>query len=253
MISWPLVKYVLKAAIRDRLVLSLLLALIVGTSIAVFLGASAVTESDQFAAVFLAAGLRLVGVLGLVLFAVFYVRRAFDSKDVEYLLSRPLSRASFILSHALGFSLLAIGVGGFIALILAGVAPYLIGNSYYLWSLSLMAEFIIIMNAALFFSMVLVNATSAALAVYGLYILARLMGQMLGIVDAGIAAEVYSGLGVVFEFVSLIVPRLDLMAQSSWLVYGTGDVGYGFILLQTVVYTALLILCAMVDLVRRQF
>ncbi|HBR68524.1 MAG TPA: hypothetical protein DEA55_04015, partial [Rhodospirillaceae bacterium] len=68
---------VLTAAVRDKLVISLLVLLALGASMAVFMGSSAVIEQDRFAVVFASGGLRLASVLGLVLFVVFFVRRSF--------------------------------------------------------------------------------------------------------------------------------------------------------------------------------
>ena len=71
LISFPLVGYVLKAAIRDRLFLSLIVLVLVGVSLSIFLGGAAIVESNRFSLVFAASGLRLAGVMGLVLFIVF--------------------------------------------------------------------------------------------------------------------------------------------------------------------------------------
>ncbi|MBU0800593.1 MAG: hypothetical protein KKA05_06265 [Alphaproteobacteria bacterium] len=254
LISRPLVYYVLMAALRDRLVLSLLLFMAVGTSIAIFIGSSAVIEADQFAIVFASGGLRLAGVMGLVLFAVFYVRRAFETKEIDYLLSRPVSRSCFVISHAAAFSLLAAGVAVFaeLALLVIGGRSIII-EGHTLWLLSVVVEFIIMINVALFFSMVLTSAASSALAVIGLYILARMMGQILGIIDAGMRVGNLELLSGAMETISLIVPRLDLMAQTTWLVYGPGGDGPGIIVAQGVAYTALLIVASIFDLRRRQF
>ncbi len=255
MLSWPLVGYVLKAALRDRLLLSLLLVAAVGASLAVFLGSSAVIESDQFAIVFAAGGLRLAGVGGLVLFVVFHIRRAFESRDVDFLLSRPISRTSFLLSHAFSFSVLSFVAAFFVAFAVFALAPHMISAGYWLWAFSLVVEFIIIVNAALFFSMVLSSAVTSALAVFAFYVLARLIGQILGIIDSGmLTTSGFDLLEVVMQLVSLVIPRLDMMSQTSWLVYGPGqDVGFLFVLLQGMAYAPLLILAALVDLVRRQF
>lgn len=256
LLSPPLVYYVLLAAVRDRLVLSLLLFMAVGTALAVMLGSSAVVEADQFAIVFASGGLRLAGVFGLILFAVFYIRRAFDTKDVDYLLSRPISRTGFILSHAAAFSLLAIGVAFFAVLAITALAPQnfdIFGYSQ--WALSLMIEYVMIINAALFFSMVISSAAGASMAVIGLYVLGRMMGQLLGIVDIGLPVAGFDTLATLMQGVSLIVPRLDLMAQTTWLVYGPGEDAHlwKLILAQGVVYTALLVAASAIDLRRRQF
>ena len=272
MLSWPLVKYVLTAALRDRLILVLSIMVLVGAALSVFLGSSAVTESDRFALVFAAAGLRFAGVAGLVLFVVSYIRRAFESRDVDFLLSRPLSRVTFLCSHAAAFSLLAFFVAVLVTVSVFAVAPHHAAaatgswegpaaslenaqGGIGLWGLSLAAEFIIMANTALFFAMVLPGATAGSMASFGLYVLARLMGELLGIVNTGSYTAGYHLLAAVMKIISLIVPRLDLMAQSSWLVYGAAGsaIGAGFILSQCVIYSALLVLAAIIDLVRRQF
>jgi hypothetical protein len=255
MISKPLIKYILTAALRDRLLLVLLLMMVVGGSLSVFLGSSAITESDRFALVFASSGLRLGGVIGLVLFVVFYVRRAFDSRDVEFLLSRPLSRVTFISSHAVSFSLLALLVALVVIFSICMVSVHHIQPGVLLWGLSLAAELIIMANAALFFSMILPSATAGAMATFALYVLGRLMGELLGIVYSGSYTPGYHVMAVAMKTVSVIAPRLDLMAQSSWLIYGPGGdaINPGYVFMQGVIYSLLLIVAALVDMVRRQF
>jgi hypothetical protein len=203
--------------------------------------------------VFTAGALRMAGVLGLVLFVVFHVRRSFENKDVEYILSRPISRVSFILSHAAAFCFLAILTGLVIAFVVMGQMPHGLYGRIPIWAVSIIAEFVIMVNVALFFSMVLSSATTGVLASLALYMLARLMGELLGIADHEMDSHMLKILGVVMQGISLIVPRLDLMGQTSWLIYGDAGIGYGFILAQTAVYSGLVLSAAIVDLVRRQF
>lgn len=254
LVSGPLVRYVLVAAIRDRLVLTLLLLMAVGASLAIFLGSSAVTEASRFALVFAAGGLRFAGALGLVLFIVFYLRRAFDSRDVDYLLSRPIGRVSFVLSHAAAFTTLATAAALLVSLTVCLLSPHTVGPGFAMWAFSLCMEYVIMANAALFFAMVLPGAASGALAVLALYVLARMMGQILGIVHTGVAGAEHEVLGTVMQVVALIVPRLDLFAQTGWLVYGPDAFpGYGLLLLQGLLWSGLAVAATSVDLVRRQF
>ncbi len=254
MISWPMIKYVLTAAMRDRLYLSVLLVVVVVTSLSLFMGSASVIEQSNFTLVFTGTGLRFAGVAGLVLFVCFYIRRAFETKDVEFLLSRPVSRVSFLLSHAAAFSILAFFVAAVSIAALCFVSGPKIGMGQVYWSFSLIVEFIIVANAALFFSMVVSSSTASAMAVFGLYVLARLMGEVLGIIHMGTASfEGVHLLGWLMQVVSLIVPRLDLMAQTSWLIYEPENVNVWFILGQGVIYSGLLIGAALWDLVRRQF
>lgn len=253
--SWPLVRYVLMAALRDRLVISLMLMVVVGACLSIFLGTGALIEDDQFALVFAAAGLRFTSVIGLVLFVVFHIRRSFDNKDVEFLLARPVGRTSFILSHALAFSVLALAMTIAVGVAMCIVAPAGIGAGHPLWLVSLFMELMIIVNAALFFAMVLPSASSGAMAVFGLYVLSRLMGQLLGITDHEKATAFAPLLNGAMNAISMLVPRLDLMAQTTWVIYpdSISGVGYGFVIAQGVFYTGLLIIAALVDLRRRQF
>lgn len=252
--SWNVIKYVLKAALRDKLIISLIILVALGLSVSVFIGSTAVIEANQFALVFAAGGLRVIGVLGLVLFVVFYVRRSFDNKDVEYLLSRPISRVNFIFSHSIAFSLLAC----FFALIISSAVFLLsinhFGVGHFLWSISLMFELIIMVNVALFFSMVLPSAASVSLAVLAFYVFSRIMGQLLGIIDQGMSIAGFEYISVIFQLISLIIPRLDLMAQTNWLVYGVFyETSLAFIVIHGVGYSLFVALAAVVDLVRRQF
>ncbi len=252
--SWPVVRYVLSAAVRDRLIIALLVTIGLGAVLSVFLGTAAYIEKYQFVLVFAAGGLRILSVMGLVLFCVFFIRRSFDNKDVDYLLSRPVSRVSFIVSHAVAFSLIAMLLALASAVAVYMTAPITFSEGHIIWAISLMFELIIMANAALFFSMVLPSASTSAMAVFGLYILSRTIGILLGIVSSGLTeSPMMKGLGFVMKFISLIIPRLDLMSQTSWLLYGAVDIGLVFICAQGIIFSGLLITAALVDLVRRQF
>lgn len=252
--SGALFRYVLFAALRDRLILVLLLALVLAASLSLFLGGAALMEKSQFSQVFAAGGLRIVGAVCLVLFVVSYVRRSFESRDVDYLLSRPIGRVAFILSHAGAFSLIAVLVSFFVGLAVLCAAPMIPGKALFLWVFSLAAEYIMMVNVALFFGMVLSGVASGAMASLGLYVLARLIGQLLGIAASGIVFPGSVALSFLMKLISVLIPRLDLMSQSSWLVYGLDpSVGFSFVIIQTLVFSALVIMAATVDLVRRQF
>lgn len=249
----PLVRYVMVAALRDRLILVLVLSLIAGASLSVFLGSAALTEKIQFVQVFASSGLRLAGLLCLSLFVISYIRRAFETRDIDYLLSRPVGRVCFVFSHATAFSILAIIVAGAVCAAVLGAGMRL-ESGQGLWALSLVIEYIIMANAAFFFAMVLPGVASGAMATTGLYVLARLMGQLLGIASAGLNVPGATLFSALLKVISVFVPRLDLMAQSAWLVYGPDDTaGFVFMLGQGAVFTMLIILATCVDLVRRKF
>jgi len=273
MISKPLVRYVLTAALRDKLMITLVLMILMGAAVAIFMGSSAAIEGDQFALVFGSGGLRFLGVIGLVIFCSFYVRRSFESKEVEFLLSRPISRVSFLCSHALAFSILA-AVIAVVTTVVVAVLGRPDTTGLLVWGGSLVAELSIMTVAALFFSMVLSSAAGSAMATLGLYVLARMIGTLLGILDHTPQNWFYAVIGNVMKLISMVTPRLDMMGQTTWLVYGVqgnGGVKFlsdassyahwmvehlglaGFIGVQGIIFVALLLAMSAYDFLRRQF
>jgi hypothetical protein len=254
MFSWPLITHALKAAIRDKMILALVLALAVSSSLSVFMGSVAVIEQDQFSIVFAASGIRLAVVFGLILFVVFYIRRSFDAKDIEFLLCRPLTRFQFLLSYALSFILLAL-----IMTVAQGVCLYVLGANIFaegqlLWLASIAAENIIMVGVALFFSMIMSSAATASMACLGFYTLTRMMGHILGVIDSDLAFPGSEILSYIMQAISIVMPRLDLMGQSSWLIYGVGEgIDLAFVFIQAAIFSIFIFLAAAIDLVRRQF
>lgn len=223
-------------------------------SLSIFFGSAAIIEKQQFASVFLAGSLRLINAFGLSLFVVFFIRRSFETRDIEYMLTRPVSRAGFILSYAFGFMLIGIFTALFSALCLYVLQPSILVQGFMLWAFSIMVENIIMVSASLFFAMVLSSPASAAFATMGLYVLSRLMGGILGIIDSGKHISQFKGLELTVELVSFLTPRLDLLGQTSWLIYGPSD-GFGFAQVAAIgiLYTALILMAATLDLVVRKF
>jgi ABC-type transport system involved in multi-copper enzyme maturation permease subunit len=251
---WPLFRYILMAAKRDRFFLSVIGLLILTICLSVFFGSSVVTEQDRFARTFAAFGFRLFGVVALVLFTVSYIRRSFENRDIDYLLSRPISRIRFVLTHAAGFSFLA-----FLAALLLGGATVVlesgnIGEGVLLWWLSIAAEFIIMANVAMFFSFVVGSTTACMAASFAFYLLSRLMGEILGILQKGSDGPVMTLLAKLMELISIFIPRLDLLGQTKWILYGVPpEISIGFILAQGGVFVSLIVCATILDLHRRQF
>jgi len=252
--SAPLILYILKAAVRDRLIFALVILLLGASSLSVFLGSAAVVEKTSFVAVYAAVSIRALDVFGLVLFAVFFIRRSFDVRDVEFMLARPIGRISFLLSYAAGFSLLAALISVVSVVFVCALTPQMLSSGHALWFLSLLFENIIMINVALFFSMVLSSAATASFATFGFYVLARMMSQILGIIDAKTHLMHTEILQTVMQTVSMVMPRLDLFTQTSWLVYGPDpEIGWVFITAQGIIYSALILAASCLDLRRRQF
>lgn len=258
--SLVLIRYVLMAAIRDKLLWGIAATSILGVCLSIFSGSAAIVEQNQFILTYMAGGLRIIALLGLTLFTVFYVRRSFDSRDVEFLLTRPISKGAFVFSHMTALSILTIFAGIFISVIMAFIAyHYDVHSSFYLWCFGITFELMIVVNVAFFFSMVLSSPVTAGMATFGFYTLARLMGQLLSILHhtpqpTNLQDQMMNGLGYLFSAISVVFPRLDLLAQTSWLIYGGGSFSsWIFIIAQGVAFLSLVSVATWLDLRRRQF
>lgn len=255
-----LVNYILLAAIRDKLLWGVGLMSIISICLSLFSSSAAIVEQSQFVISYMAGGLRIIFILGLTLFTVFFVRRSFDARDVEFLLTRPISRLTFVISHVLAFTLLSIFAGLFMSIIIGGVSLYYGDtSSVLLWCFGVTIEQIITINVAFFFAMVLSSPVSAGMATFGFYVLSRLMGQLLAIVNqpsvpSDISSFVMKGLSYCMEIISVAIPRFDLLAQTSWLVYGGGQLpDWLFALAQAVTFLLVIATATWIDLRRKQF
>lgn len=253
---YRLVRYVLIAAVRDRMLWGVVAVSVLGACLSIFSGSVAIIEQDQFVIAYLGGGLRILSLIGLVLFVVFYTRRSFDSRDVEFLLTRPVSRTGFVLAHVVAFSLLSVAVGvllSAIVLVFSWSAGMTGGAA--MWAFGVTMEYILVANTAFFFSMVLSSPVTAGLGTLGFYVLARMMGNLLAIADLSSSqSSLFHGLDYLMKIVAVIVPRLDLMAQTSWLIYGGASWSdWGFVLLQGGVFLVLIASATVIDLKRRQF
>jgi ABC-type transport system involved in multi-copper enzyme maturation permease subunit len=253
-ISIPLVGYTLKAALRDRLILIMIVAFVLSICMSLFMASAVVTEQDMFAAVFMAGGLRIFAVIGIILFACFYTRRLFENREAEYLLSRPISRPAFVLSIALAFSITALCFAALAVIAIAFSEQHPSILSFVIWSGSLVVELLIVVNAALFFSMVISSAAGSAMATMGFYVFARMIGQLIGISDSSSSLPAGDFLKLIFDFISMFMPRLDLMTQTGWLIYGVDNISESLIALaHSAMFIPVILLAAIFDLIRREF
>jgi hypothetical protein len=248
----PLVGYLLRVALGDRLLVTLLAGFGASAALAVFLGSTALVEQREFAAVLVANAARLVVVLALVLVTCFQVRRAFEAGEVDLLLSRPISRSDFVLAHILTLMICAALITALAGLTVGAIArPGLVAAGC--WTLSLLVEGTLAAVAALFFALALRSAVTSALACLGLYALGRMIGLLGGIAAAQVdPGPVAWSLDQLIGLLALVLPRLDLLSQSDWLVHGVGNAtGLGAALFQGVLYVVLLGAAASFDFGRR--
>ncbi len=250
-----LVRYILTACMRDRLILSVFVAAIVAISLSTFVGSTAIVEQDQFVIVFTASSLRFLLVAGLTLFIVFFTRRSIDQRDLEYLISRPVTKNDYVFSHIIAFGIISLAFSLAIGGVLLAMGKGYLNEGYIIWIISLFFELMIVSSAAFFFAMVLSSAVSGALATFAFYAFARMIGQVIGIATDTEMSGKFEILANATKTISLFIPRLDLFSQSSWLIYGVESAIFSISLVtvQGVVFCLLLAFATLADLTKREF
>lgn len=228
-----------------------LLALVLGVALAGFLSQLALTESRMLQAAVVAALLRVAAVFLIAGQVVASVRREIDDKRLELSLSLPFSRTTQYLARLGGF----VALGVLLALLFA--VPALLWApplAVVCWAISLACELALVAAAALFFAMTLAQLVPALAATIGLYLLARSISAMQAIAAGPLAPD--NALQEIarhaISAVALVLPALDRVTRTDWLLYGVPD-GASFLLgiAGVVLYAVLLAAAGVFDFQRR--
>jgi ABC-type transport system involved in multi-copper enzyme maturation permease subunit len=243
---------VIVTALRDRLFASLLGLLAITFGISAYLGGGAIAEAKEMTIVYAAGSARVILVLGIIVFVAFHVERLYDTREIEALLSRAISREKFVVAYWMGLAVIAVLLTApVIALIgIFGIS----GVGAAIWSVSVFFETLIVLAFALFCALTLERSIPTIFATVGFYALARLISFFTGIADHGTQLGMNKLANPMVDALSYMIPRLDLAGQTRWLVYGSeSHFVTGMIVLQAVIYVPLLLLAAMFDLRRKSF
>lgn len=248
------IRYILITALRDWLFIGLIAGVLIATAISATLGGTAFLEEKEMTITFAAGSSRLMLMIGLIVFVCFHIRNAFDTKEIDVILSRPISRANLVIAYWLGFSfvalLLTLPVMGIVALI--GVPDWV---GYFGWAASLLLETFLVVALALFSAFTLRSAVTSVLACMGFYVMSRMMAFFVLTAQSPMFNDPkFIGLRFALEGISTVVPRLDFFAKTEWLSYGftTGQEWMIFVA-QAVIFVPLLLLASIVDFKRKQF
>src|ERR1700727_2608903 len=88
------VRYVFLTALRDWLFWAMLVGIIAASLIAHMLGATAQDNAQAMTITYSSDAARAMIVTGLIIFACFHLHNAFDSREIDVFLSRPITRES---------------------------------------------------------------------------------------------------------------------------------------------------------------
>ncbi len=167
------------------------------------------------------------------------------------MLSLPLPRSTHYLGRLAGFAALGVLLAVVFAAPLLAWAP---AGAVALWGLSLACETALIAAAALFFAMTLAQLVPAIAATAGFYLLARSIAAIQAIASGPLAEpSLPSELArMAVSGVALLLPPLDAVTRTDWLLYGApGPGAYGAALAGLAIYAAVLIAAGLFDFHRR--
>jgi ABC-type transport system involved in multi-copper enzyme maturation permease subunit len=219
--------------------------------LAAFLSQVALTEARALQLAVVAALLRACAVFLIAVQVSASVMREVDDKGLELMLSLPLARSSHYLGRLAGFSVVAMALAFLFALpLLVWGSPVVVA----LWATSLALEGTLVAAAALFFAMTLAQPVPAIAATAGLYLLARSMAAIQAIASGPLMEPSLANQVARFglEAVALLLPRLDAVTSSDWLLYGApGAAEFAATMGTLLVYTALLASAGLFDFYRR--
>ncbi len=257
-----IVRFTILTAIRDWLYIGIFLLALLSVCLSIFLGGTALSEEGFMSTAYIGGMCRMIVIIGLILFVCFHVRRSFDNKEIELILTRPISRVNFILAYYAAFALLAFtlilpfyflfqGLG-----LLGVIWVNKMGILY--WCLSFFYESLIVIAFALFCSLILQSAVTSVLATFAFYFMSRIFGFFLISMHNPVSMGHSTLLGRISEqilsIIGVFIPRLDMFSKSEWLVYGVEDFEiYLLFLGSSMIYIPLLVAIGAFDFVRKQF
>ncbi|HEU5048212.1 MAG TPA: hypothetical protein VFT64_10265 [Rickettsiales bacterium] len=252
----PTIRYIFLTAWRDKMFWVLLAGILAAGVIAHMLGATAPDNTRELTAVYSSNAARVMIIIGLIVFVCSHLQHAFETREVDVFLSRPLTRTKLILAYWVGFANVALIHAAAVVLLL-GMQDVVNWKGFLLWSGSLLLECWLVVAIALFASFTLKSSVSAVLASMGFYMLARIMAFFVVTTQTTFlfqqqwlnAIVVY-----ILKGISMIMPRLDFFAKDEWLTAGVHHAAdLQLFVGQAAIFIPLLILATVADFNRKQF
>lgn len=227
-----------------------LAAIVVAVGLGGFLAQVAITEGRLLQAAVVAALLRVCAVFVIAAQVIAAVRREVDDRRLEAALALPLSRTTQYLGRLGGFALCSVALAVIFSLpLLFWAAPVAVVA----WGSSLALELVVVAAAALFFAMSLSSGVPALAATAGLYLLGRSMSAMQAIASGPLAVDslAHQVAHHAVDAVAFLLPALDRVTRTEWLLYGVDSKGYAAALGALALYAVLLAAAGVFDFQRR--
>lgn len=249
-------RFILLTAIRDKLFPALFILILAVIGITRALASTAMLEDQQMHMVMSAGLARIIINIGVAVFVCFHVRSMYDSKEIDVMISRPLSRPKLVFGLWCGFSIVATLLCIASSAVLFLLSPIDIAG-YVTWSGSLLLECWIMVAIALFASLTNKGAVTSVMVTFTLYILGRLMAFFVATANSKMIFKDkwlndIAEYGI--ELISVIIPRLDMFADTEWLLYGVTDkADIAFFTTQGMIFIPFVLALSIIDFSKKQF
>jgi ABC-type Na+ efflux pump permease subunit len=247
-----LARTTLLEAVRNRLLWLAALVVVIAFGLAQFLNQVAIAETREIQTALLAAPLRVAAVFIVAAFVITSMVRESNDKVTELLLSLPAPRSAYFVGKLAGYASTAVILAMLCALPLSLHAQ---PSGLALWTASLVCELWIVTAMSLFFVLALAQVVPAFAAVAGFYLLSRSMAAMQIIAGASLHEQTFADRAVnaIVNMIALLLPSLDSMTQTTWLLGAALGDAWVAVLSQTAVYLVLICSAALFDLHRKNF
>ena len=217
-------RYTLVEALRSGLPWLAAACVLAVLGLAGFLSQVAITEATALQASTSGALLRACAVFLIAAHVIASAARENNDKGLELALALPISRPAYYLGKLLGFACVGTLVATLFALpLLLWAKPVELAA----WWISLSIETAMIAAAALFFASALTQTVAAIAATAGLYLLGRSIATIQAIAGGPLAGESLPDHAMrwIVDALALLLPRLDAVTRSDWLLYGAPPAG----------------------------
>lgn len=211
-----------------------------------------VVEGPRMRVALLGAGSRLAAMFVICMHTAASMLREQQDKGTDLLLSLDIPRLGYLGGKAMGY----MGVAAAICVVFwLPLAPFAPPAASAIWLASLVLEGWLVVSATLFCTLTFTQLTVAATFVFALYLLGRTSSAIVLIATASPFIEptwTHQGFAWLVQGLALLLPDLDRWTRTAWLL-GHGPTALEFlrVAVEALVYSALLLVAAAVDLQRK--
>ncbi|MBF0589670.1 MAG: ABC transporter permease [Magnetococcales bacterium] len=229
-----------------------------GLGLSLFASTLAITESATIGAMTLGGFLRLAAILAMALFVLTSQAREQQDKGMAQLLSLESPRAIYLFGKMVGYLWIHLAIVTLLTgLMLLFAAPLpALG-----WGISLLCEMTLISTLALLCQLSFHNVPIGFATVSAFYLLARSVTALRLVAGGPIMPDSATSvmlMSSILDGLAFLLPDLERFTRSAWLIQEraiemTAQLpdALGFVLVQTLLYTALLAAAALLDLYRK--